>query len=41
MFDRRYEAQVRLLLRCLPEVSRQDCFALKGGLVSIDEKNRL
>jgi predicted nucleotidyltransferase component of viral defense system len=31
VFDRRYEAQVRLLLRCLPEVSRQDCFALKGG----------
>jgi len=26
-----YEAQVRLLLRCLPEISRQQCFALKGG----------
>ena len=31
MFDSRYEAQVRLLLRCLPEVGRQECFALKGG----------
>jgi predicted nucleotidyltransferase component of viral defense system len=31
VFDRRYEAQVRLLLRCLPEVARHDCFALKGG----------
>jgi len=31
VFDHRYEAQIRLLLRCLPEVSRQDCFALKGG----------
>lgn len=31
MFDPRYEAQVRLLLRCLPAVDRQACFALKGG----------
>ena len=31
MFDPRYEAQVRLLLRCLPEISRHSCFALKGG----------
>lgn len=31
MFDRRYEAQVSLLLRCLPEVARHDCVALKGG----------
>ena len=31
MFDRRYDAQVRLLLRCLPEISRHLCFALKGG----------
>lgn len=31
MFDRRYEPQVRLLLRCLPEISRHPCFALKGG----------
>ncbi|MHB8766332.1 MAG: nucleotidyl transferase AbiEii/AbiGii toxin family protein [Deferrisomatales bacterium] len=31
MFDRRYGAQVRLLLRRLPEVARHDCFALKGG----------
>ena len=31
MFDRRYDAQVRLLLRCLPEISRHVCFALKGG----------
>lgn len=31
MFDPRYEAQVRLLLRCLPAVERQACFAMKGG----------
>lgn len=31
MFDPRYEDQVRLLLRCLPEIGRQECFALKGG----------
>lgn len=31
MFDSRYEAQVRLLLRCLPEIGRHACFALKGG----------
>ena len=31
MLDPHYEAQVRLLLRCLAEISRQRCFALKGG----------
>jgi predicted nucleotidyltransferase component of viral defense system len=31
MFDPRYEAQVRLLLRCLPEIDRHPCLALKGG----------
>jgi predicted nucleotidyltransferase component of viral defense system len=31
VFDNRYLAQVRLLLRCLPEVAKQACFALKGG----------
>ncbi|HNY63829.1 MAG TPA: nucleotidyl transferase AbiEii/AbiGii toxin family protein [Deltaproteobacteria bacterium] len=31
MFDKRYEAQVRLLIRCLPVISRYSCFALKGG----------
>ena len=31
MFDPRYDAQVRLLLRCLPEINRHPCFALKGG----------
>jgi len=31
VFDKRYEAQVRLLIRCLPIVSRYSCFALKGG----------
>ena len=31
MLNSHYEAQVRLLLRCLPEISRQQCFALKGG----------
>lgn len=30
MFDPRYLSQVRLLLRCLPEVMRQSCFALIG-----------
>jgi len=31
VFDPRYDTQVRLLLRCLPEISRHPCFALKGG----------
>ncbi len=31
MFDSRYEAQVRLLIRCLPEIGGHSCFALKGG----------
>ena len=31
MFDRRYDSQIRLLIRCLPEISRYPCFALKGG----------
>lgn len=31
MFDTRYEAQVRLLLRCLPLLEPHVCFALKGG----------
>ena len=31
MFDPRYEAPVRLLIRCLPEISRTQCFAIKGG----------
>ncbi len=31
MFESQYEAQVRLLLRCLPDIFRHRCFALKGG----------
>lgn len=31
MFDDRYLDQVRLLIRCMPEVAKQTCFALKGG----------
>lgn len=31
MFNQQYEAQVRLLLSCLPDISRYTCFALKGG----------
>jgi len=31
VFDRRYDPQVRLLIRCLPEISRYPFFALKGG----------
>jgi predicted nucleotidyltransferase component of viral defense system len=31
VFDPQFGSQVRLLLRCLPEVSRHTCFALKGG----------
>lgn len=31
MFDPRYENQVRLILLCLPQIARRDCFALKGG----------
>lgn len=30
MFDP-YLRQVQLLVRCLPEVSKESCFALKGG----------
>lgn len=29
--DPLYLAQAELLLRCLPEIHKQDCFALKGG----------
>lgn len=31
MFDPVYVAQAKLLLRCLPEIGKQTCFALKGG----------
>ncbi len=31
IFNPSYELPVRLLLRCLPEIARQRCFALKGG----------
>lgn len=31
MSETRYEEQTRLLLRCLPEIDRHACFALKGG----------
>ena len=31
MFDPQYEAQMRLLLRCLPDISQHRCFAIKGG----------
>lgn len=31
MLDIQYEAQTQLLLRCLPELERHACFALKGG----------
>ena len=31
MTQKRYEAQVRLLLRVLPHVAEEECFALKGG----------
>jgi len=31
VFDPSYDTQVRLLFRCLPEISRHPCFALKGG----------
>jgi len=31
VFDPRYEPQARLMLRCLPEIGRHSCFALKGG----------
>ncbi|SES21514.1 Nucleotidyl transferase AbiEii toxin, Type IV TA system [Tranquillimonas rosea] len=30
-FEERYQQQVRLLMRLLPIVAREDCFALKGG----------
>ena len=31
MFDPVYVKQANLLLRCLPEIVKQPCFALKGG----------
>lgn len=31
MFDSKYIEQVHLLLSCIPAVSQQECFALKGG----------
>ncbi|OGV69578.1 MAG: hypothetical protein A2283_02110 [Lentisphaerae bacterium RIFOXYA12_FULL_48_11] len=31
MFDPRFQAQVFLGIRCLPEVAKHNCFALKGG----------
>lgn len=31
MFDSQFESQAALVVRCLPEVAKQDCFALKGG----------
>jgi predicted nucleotidyltransferase component of viral defense system len=31
MFDSRYIRQAELLIRCLPEIGKQKCFALKGG----------
>jgi hypothetical protein len=31
MIDRRYRAQVDLLLRILPHVAEEEVFALKGG----------
>lgn len=31
MFESIYARQAQLLLRCLPEVGKQTCFALKGG----------
>jgi len=31
MFDPLYIRQAKLLLRCLPEIKKHACFALKGG----------
>ncbi len=31
MFDKGYDAQIRLIIHCIPEIAKQDCFALKGG----------
>ena len=31
MFNPRFEAQAALVIRCLPEIAKYDCFALKGG----------
>lgn len=31
MFEAQYEAQVRLLLECLPHVNNSEAFALHGG----------
>ena len=31
MFDPQYEAQAGLLIECIPQVAKHECFALKGG----------
>jgi predicted nucleotidyltransferase component of viral defense system len=31
MFKEQYKHQVDLLIRCLPFVEKQECFAIKGG----------
>jgi predicted nucleotidyltransferase component of viral defense system len=31
MFSPQYEAQTELLIHCIPEVTKQQCFGLKGG----------
>jgi predicted nucleotidyltransferase component of viral defense system len=31
MFNKDYERQVELLIRCLPSIDKHDCFAIKGG----------
>ncbi|MHC4872034.1 MAG: nucleotidyl transferase AbiEii/AbiGii toxin family protein [Planctomycetota bacterium] len=31
MFNKNYERQVELLIRCLPSIDKYDCFAIKGG----------
>lgn len=36
-----YRAQVDLLLRCLPEVGREDCFALKAINLFVRDMPRL
>ena len=31
MLDQYYENQVKLLIRCLPAILKEECFAIKGG----------
>ena len=41
MIDKYYENQVKLLIRCLPAILKEECFAIKGGTAIISCKSIL